>query len=455
MISRDATVSPEEAFREPAVDSMQERARGLTLSCRALAQSRELVARIHPLAAFEYLALDGKGQNTRGVIEADTARSARALLRERGLNALEVHELNDKAKPGSGADFSLQRNRLGSKQLVVLTEQLSTLIHAGLPIDEALSALSDETDDARLKRVVAALRARVLEGRTLADAFREFPDSFPELFPATTAAGEQTGKLGDALGRLAEYTQNRDSLQRDLIAALAYPLLLLTVALGVVTGLMTSVVPKIVAVFDNVKADLPWLTKVLIQISNLLVHQGIWLLLGLVACIVAAVLLFRQESVRTRLDTLLLRLPLIGRLLRAADTARAARTLAVLIGSGVPVLDALKLAVPTLRRLPLREGLRKAATRVREGASLGRALTEARVFPAVTLRLVASGEKSGRLSEMLDASADHLARDVRQAMAVTNAILSPILILFVGAIVLAIVLAILLPIFELNTLISQ
>ena len=407
------------------------------------------------MAAFEYLALDSKGQNTRGVIEADTPRSARSLLRERGLNALELNEVTEKSKGGGNLEFGGRGNRLRSKQLVILTEQLSTLVHAGLPIDEALSALSDETDDARLKRVVAALRARVMEGRTLADAFREFPDSFPELFPATTAAGEQTGRLGEALGRLAEYTQNRDSLQRDLIAALAYPLLLLAVALAVVTGLMTTVVPKIVAVFENIKAELPLLTRVLITTSEFLTSYG-WLLLGgVIALGVAAVLALRQESVRLWLDRVALKLPMFGRLLRAADTARAARTLAVLIGSGVPVLDALKLAAPTLKRLPLREGMKRAATRVREGATLARALTEAKVFPAVALRLVGSGEKSGRLPEMLDAAADHLARDVRQAMAVTNAILSPILILLVGAIVLAIVLAILLPIFELNTLIGK
>lgn len=408
------------------------------------------------MAAFEYLALDSKGQNTRGVIEADTARAARGLLRDRGLNPLELTEVTEKAKQsGAGIELGLGGNRLRGKQLVVLTEQLSTLVFAGLPIDEALSALSDETDDARLKRVVAALRARVLEGRTLADAFREFPDSFPELFPATTAAGEQTGRLGEALGRLAEYTRNRDSLQRELIAALAYPLLLLVVALAVVTGLMTSVVPKIVAVFDNIQAELPWLTRLLIATSNVLADYGIGLLAGLVLLVVGTVLALRREDVRSRLDGLMLRLPMFGRLLRAADTARAARTLAVLIGSGVPVLDALKLAAPTLKRLPLREGMKRAAARVREGASLARGLTEARVFPAVALRLVGSGEKSGRLPEMLDAAADHLARDVRQAMAVTNAILSPLLILVVGAIVLAIVLAILLPIFELNTLIGK
>jgi len=412
--------------------------------------------RFSALAAYEYLALDSKGQNTRGVIEADTARAARGLLRDRGLNPVELNEVTEKARaPSGGVTLGLGGNRLRSKQLVVLTEQLSTLVHAGLPIDEALSALSDETDDAALKRIVAALRARVLEGRTLADAFREFPDSFPELFPATTAAGEQTGRLGEALGRLAEYTQNRDSLQRDLIAALAYPLLLLVVALAVVTGLMTSVVPKIVAVFDNIQAELPWLTRVLIMISNVLTDYGFWLLGGLIVVVICVIGALRQEAVRARLDTVLLRAPLIGKLLRAADTARAARTLAVLIGSGVPVLDALRLAAPTLNRLPLREGMKRAAVRVREGATLARGLTEARVFPAVALRLVGSGEKSGRLPEMLDAAADHLARDVRQAMAVTNAILSPVLILIVGAIVLGIVLAILLPIFELNTLIAK
>jgi general secretion pathway protein F len=404
------------------------------------------------MGAFAYQALDAEGRTQTGVLQADTARAARALLRDKGLSPLEISVATD-ANQGNVIP-GLGRRGLSATQLVVLTQQLATLIRAGLPIDEALAALADEASDTRLRAIVAALRSRVMEGQTLAASMAEFPQSFPEIVCATVQAGEQGGALDDALDRLADYAETRDNLNRELISAFAYPILLLLVAFAVVGGLMTSVVPRVVDVFSNLGAQLPWLTRVLIAVSGFLSGYGWLLLTAIVIGVVAWRLMLRNPEMRHRVDAFWLRLPLFGRVLRAAETARVTRTLAVLTGAGVPVLESLRLAAQTLKRLPLQEAMRRAAQRVREGTAIARALGETQAFPSVALRLIASGERSGRLAEMFEAAAVQQAREVKSALDLLRAILAPLIILFVGALVLAIVLAILLPIFELNNLIG-
>ncbi|HQW80836.1 MAG: type II secretion system inner membrane protein GspF [Rhodanobacteraceae bacterium] len=401
------------------------------------------------MAAFQYQALDATGQEQRGVVDADTARSARQQLRDRGLHPVSVEAAVE------AAGGVVVRRGLGTSRLAVFTQQLATLLGAGLPIDEALGALADETDDLKLRHLVAALRGRVREGRSLAAALAEFPESFDELYIATVTAGESSGRLDGALHRLAEYADQRDSLQREVWTALAYPVLLLIVATAVVTGLMTSVVPKVIDVFENLGRDLPWLTVAMVSLSRFLSAWGLWLGLALALFITFALGALQRPAVRARVDALMLRLPGLGRLLRAMDTARATRTLAVLVSSGVPVLDAIKLSVGTVRREPMRVALRQAAVRVREGATLARALGEHKAMPPVALRLIGSGEKSGQLATMLEAAAAQQSREVRTHLSVVAAILGPVVILLVGAVVLAIVLAILLPIFELNSLVGR
>jgi len=401
------------------------------------------------VAAFQYQALDATGQEQRGVVDADTARSARQQLRDRGLHPVSVEAAVE------AAGGVVVRRGLGTSRLAVFTQQLATLLGAGLPIDEALGALADETDDLKLRHLVAALRGRVREGRSLAAALAEFPESFDELYIATVTAGESSGRLDGALHRLAEYADQRDSLQREVWTALAYPVLLLIVATAVVTGLMTSVVPKVIDVFENLGRDLPWLTVAMVSLSRFLSAWGLWLGLALALFITFALGALQRPAVRARVDALMLRLPGLGRLLRAMDTARATRTLAVLVSSGVPVLDAIKLSVGTVRREPMRVALRQAAVRVREGATLARALGEHKAMPPVALRLIGSGEKSGQLATMLEAAAAQQSREVRTHLSVVAAILGPVVILLVGAVVLAIVLAILLPIFELNSLVGR
>ncbi|MEZ5544054.1 MAG: type II secretion system inner membrane protein GspF [Lysobacteraceae bacterium] len=399
------------------------------------------------MPAFAYQAIDTSGKTHKGVLQAESPRAARASLRERGLNPLQVDALAESAKSGTGLGRSLS-----DAQLVLVTRQLSALIGSGLPIDEALAALADSSEG-RLRAQMVGLRSRVMEGASLAQAMAETPGTFPPLYRATVAAGESAGKLAPVMQRLADYAESRDALRRRVLLALAYPALLSIIAVLVVCGLMIWVVPQVVGVFAHFGGALPWPTRVLIGLSDALRAHGS-VLFGVFA--VAAVALFaasRNAGARKRWQGFLLRVPLMGRLLRAADTARFARTLALLVGSAVPLLDSLSIAGQVVVNAPLREALARAALRVREGQGLARALTDTGQFPPIAVRLIASGEKSGRLDEMLFEAAAHSERELDTAVGLVTAVLGPGVILLVGGLVLFIVLAILLPIFELNTLI--
>lgn len=403
------------------------------------------------MPAFAYQALDASGRTQRGVLQGDTARAVRGSLRERGLNPLSVEEVREGAARRRGA---LSSRGLSAVQLALLTRQLSTLIGAGLPIDEALAALSEQAENERQRGLTMSLRARVMEGASLAQALGDFPESFPEIFRATVAAGEQSGRLESVLDRLADYAEARDALKQKMLAALAYPLLLSLVAIAVVTGLLTWVVPQIVGVFQNLHQTLPLATRVLIAVSEFLRGWGWAILVLLVVAGLAARAALRSEVMRHRWHGWLLRLPLVGRLTRAANTARATRTLALLAGSAVPLLDALGIAAQVVPNLPMREALRHAAFKVREGSAFSRALGESGLFPPVALRLIASGERSGELPRMLEEAAQQQQRELDRWLTALTAVLGPAVILAVGAMVLFIVLAILLPIFNLNQMVK-
>ncbi|WP_395679147.1 type II secretion system inner membrane protein GspF [Dokdonella sp.] len=404
------------------------------------------------MPAFSYQALDSNGKTQRGVLQGDTARAVRGNLRERGLNPLVVEEVREGSAPGTQP--LLRRRGLGGAQLALLTRQLSTLVGAGLPIDEALGALSEQAENERQRGLTMSLRARVMEGASLAQAMAEFPDSFPEIFRASVAAGEQSGRLAQVLEKLADHAEARDALGQKILAALAYPLLLAIVAVAVVAGLLTWVVPQIVGVFQNLHQALPLATRALIALSAFLRAWGWLLVLVLLAVLVLARLALRSEATRWRWHAVLLRLPLVGRLVRAANTARATRTLALLSSSAVPLLDALAIAAQVVSNLPMRDALKRAALKVREGSAFSRALGESGQFPPVALRLIASGERSGQLPRMLEEAAAQQQRELDRWLTALTAVLGPAVILVVGAIVLFIVLAILLPIFNLNQMVK-
>jgi general secretion pathway protein F len=401
------------------------------------------------MPAFQFLALEADGRSQRGVLQADTARAARAVLRERGLSPLEVEPLRDSA----AAIASGRRGpRLRAGESALFTRQLATLVASGLPIDESLQAVA-EGAEGEARALVVALRARVMEGASLAAGMAEFPQAFSPLFQASVAAGESAGRLDTVLLRLADYDEQRDAMRRKVLLALTYPALLTLVALAVVLGLMTWVVPQVVGVFLQYERALPWATRVLIAVSDALRNYGAAAALALAALVAGGVLAWRAPGARQALHGALLRAPLLGRLLRAVETARFARTLALLAGSAVPLLEALGIAAQVVGNEALRAALGRVAARVREGQAFARALADTGEFSPVAVKLIASGERSGRLDAMLGEAAAQQERELDTALGVAMAALGPAVILAVGGLVLFIVLAILLPIFELNTLI--
>ena len=401
------------------------------------------------MPAFAYQALDSGGKTQRGVLQGDTARAVRASLRERGLNPLEVAPVTDAQQR-----VGLFRRGLSSAQLALLTRQLATLLKAGLPVDEALAALAEQNDDQRMRALVVSLRSRVMEGASLAAGLADQPASFPEIYRASIAAGEQSGRLDQVLSRLADYSEARDALNQKVWAALAYPLLLTLVAVAVVSGLLVYVVPQIVGVFTQMHQALPWPTRALLALSGFVKVWGWLLLLLLVIAAIGGRLALRTERLRYAWHAVLLRLPLVGSLTRAANTARCTRTLALLTASAVPLLDALHIGAQVISNLPMRAAVKRAAAKVREGGSFSRALGDSGYFPPVALRLIASGERAGELEHMLDEAANHQQRELDRWMTTLTAILGPLVILLVGAMVLFIVLAILLPIFDMNQMVK-
>jgi general secretion pathway protein F len=402
------------------------------------------------MPAFQYAALDDRGRQRKGLIEADTPRMARQLLRERGMNPLGVEEVASQERSRSHRFF---RPRISPTDLALITRQLATLVGSGLPLEEALGAVARQAERTRLSGLLLAERARVLEGHTLETALRDFPGVFPELYRATVAAGEQSGQLDVVFERLADYTEARQQMRQNVGLALFYPLLLTGVAVLVVAGLLTYVVPQVVQVFSSLNQQLPALTRGLIALSDFLRQYGGLLLTGLAVGAVSWVYALRRIGFKRRVHQTLLKLPLIARLTRGANTARFARTFSILMASGVPVLEALRISAQVMSNLPMREAVEQAAVRVKEGASLQKAISNSGYFPPMTVQLIASGEASGRLENMLERAAVQQERETETLIAALLGIFEPMLILVMGGVVLVIVLAILLPIFDLNQLV--
>ena len=302
--------------------------------------------------------------------------------------------------------------------------------------------------------MLLGVRARVMEGHTLADGLNDYSHAFPEIYRATVAAGEQSGYLDGVLERLADYTESRHQLQQRVMQAMIYPIILTLMAFGIVTLLLTYVVPKVTGVYDNIGQELPWLTQWLIAISDFMRENGILLIATVVIVAFGVRALLRQAGPRRKWHRTLLRTPLVGRMIRGFNTARFTRTLNILAGSGVPVLEALRISAAVVTNIPMREAVNEAARRVREGAPIGKSLAASRLFPPITVHLISSGEASGELPAMLERSASYQEREMDSLVSTLLSMLEPALILLMGLLVLLIVLALLLPIFNLNDLIQ-
>jgi general secretion pathway protein F len=403
------------------------------------------------MPAFHYQALDAAGKQQAGIVEADSARNARNQLRNSGLFVLEVETtVEQKKKEG----FSFSRRKLSLADLSLLLHQLATLLEAGLPLEQALSVLIEQSSNPYQHGLLAAIRADVLAGQTLAQAVAQHPDDFPELHRALINAGEASGELDTVMDKLATYSENQHALQQKIGLAFVYPAIVTAVAILIVGGLLFYVVPQVVSVFEQSHQQLPLLTRSLIWITDALAAAWPYLLVLLFAGVYGARQMLKQESVRADLHRKMLRVPVLGRLIQGVNTARMASTLSILFGSGVPLLTAMSAASGVVGNLPMRYALEEAARKVREGVSLSRALAVSGLFPPVLIHLIASGEQSGKLNVMLARVAKQQEQEVGGFVSTLTSLLEPILILIMGAVVLVIVLAILLPIISMNQLIK-
>jgi len=404
------------------------------------------------MGAFEYTAVDPSGKEKKGVIEGDTPRRVRQALRERDLLPLSINEIAE--KESSKKQIFPARRALSANDLAIITRQIATLVHSGIPLEEALTAVGEQNDKPRIKSVIMGVRAKVMEGHTLADGLADFPKAFPEIYRATVLAGEQSGHLDAVLERLADYTESRQELRQKIMNAMIYPIVLTVLAFSIVSLMLVYVVPKVVGVFANTGQELPALTTALIALSDFLRDYGVFvlILIGILAWVARRAL--QPPGPRRKFHIFLLRLPVVGKLVRGLNTAQFTRTFSILTGSGVPVLESLQISAEVISNLPMRDGVEEAAARIREGAAIGKSLAASGHFPPLCIHLISSGEASGQLEMMLGRAAANQEREMDGLIAALLGILEPALIVGMGGVVLVIVLAILLPIFELNQLVG-
>lgn len=406
------------------------------------------------MTAYRYRALNLEGKLVRGVLEGDSERQVRSQLRGQSLRPVEVSEANRQAQGASPWRLAALRRRVSAGDLALITRQLATLVQSNLPLDEALQATAAQSRSTRIEGILLQLRSRVAEGHTLAYAMGEFPLVFNEMYRAMVKAGEHAGYLGPVLEQLADYTERRQYTGQKLKMAMIYPFILVGVAIAVITLLMVFIVPELLGIFAHTSRELPLLTRGLIVTSDFFRDWGGWMFLGIAALWWLARRLLRNPRRRRRWHSLLLRIPGISRLLVALDTARFASTLSILMASGVPLLESLRIAGEVLTNLVLREHSEQVAERVQEGSSLHRALEQSGRFPPMMVHMVASGETSGELETMLERSATNQERELEMTLGTMMSLFEPLMVVFMGGMVLTIVLAILLPIFDLNTMVK-
>jgi general secretion pathway protein F len=408
------------------------------------------------MAAFSFAALDNSGKEQRGVLEADSSRQVRQMLRDRGLAPLRIEPALKAAvqrgRPQAGV-VAVSGASLRVGELALITRQLATLLQAAMPLEEALAALGRQAEKPKIANIVLSVRSKVMEGHSLANSMTEFPAAFPGLYRATVAAGEHSGHLDLVLGKLADYSENAYSSRQKVQMALLYPSVLLLVAIGIVSGLMTFVVPKVVDVITGQGQELPLLTRGLIGLSYFVTHWG-WLALLLIAAGVFGVRsALRNDALRLRWHHRLLRLPLFGRLSRGSNTARFASTMSILTSSGVPLVEALAIGGAVLSNDWLKRTVGIATQQVKEGGSLHLAIEQCGYFPPMMISMIASGEMSGSLDTMLERVAVSQQREFDNIVGTVLGIFEPMMLLVMGGAVLLIVVAILQPIFSLNQLV--
>jgi general secretion pathway protein F len=404
------------------------------------------------MGAYNYTALDASGKNRKGVVQADNEKMARQQLRQQGLTPIDLRYVSQASQTKIGY-FNLRRTRVSVAELALLTRQLATMLQAGIPLDEGLQSIAEQAEKQREKSMLLAVRAKVLEGHSLAVGLAEFPQVFNNLYRATVAAGEKTGHLDKVLERLAEFTERRHEVRQKITQALIYPSVIICAAIGIVSFLLAFVVPKMITVFQQSGQVLPVATQILLAMSQFLQSFGLYLVLIIIIGVVFFVRALRRPIFKARVDRWLLKLPLFGKAIRLVNTARFAHTFAILTAAGVSVLEAMRIGSDIVTNTPIKESLVIATRQVREGVAIHRALKQTGYFPPMSIYLIASGENTGQLEPMLQRTANTQERQVEQMINVILTLFEPLMILVMGSIVLFIVLAILLPIFNMDQLV--
>ncbi|WP_394242687.1 type II secretion system inner membrane protein GspF [Vibrio astriarenae] len=406
------------------------------------------------MAAFEYKALDAKGKQKKGIIEGDNARQVRARLKEQGLIPVEVAETRGKSSKSSSAKKPAFQRGISTPDLALITRQLSTLVQSGMPLEECLKAVSEQSEKPRIRNMLAAVRSKVTEGYTLADSLADYPHIFDELFRSMVAAGEKSGHLDAVLERLADYAENRQKMRSKLQQALIYPVVLVVFAIGIVAFLLAAVVPEIVGQFIQMGQDLPASTEFLLASSDFVKEWGVAILVAIIVLVYFTKLALSKPNIRLAWDKRIVSMPMAGRISKGLNTARFARTLSICTSSAIPILEGMKVAVDVMSNHFIKQQVTIASDNVREGASLRKALDQTKLFPPMMLHMIASGEQSGQLESMLTRAADTQDANFESTVNIALGIFTPVLIALMAGLVLFIVMATMMPILEMNNLMS-
>ncbi|MES2322051.1 MAG: type II secretion system inner membrane protein GspF [Pseudomonadota bacterium] len=405
------------------------------------------------MPAFRYEAVDAKGDTHKGVVNADSAKSARADLRVQGLTPLAVDVISAQVDASGAAVKRGFGEGLSQVELALFTRQLASLLEAGLPLEQAFTALLEQAERPYVRDLVASIRSEVMGGASFSDALSRHPRDFAEIFRALVASGEQIGHLARVLSRLADYIERRNALVQKVRMAFTYPAIVTVVAFAIVIFLLTYVVPQIVSVFTNTKQKLPLLTMIMLGISNFVRAYGVIMLVMLIGAGFGVRQALKNPALKRRWHAWLLTAPIYGKFERSLNTARFASTLAITTGSGVPILRALDTSRDTLSNVAMKELVEQASGAVREGVSLARALSAQKHFPPMLIHMIRAGEITGELPAMLERAANSQQQDLERRTLTIAGLLEPVLILVMGVVVLLIVLAVLMPIIEINQLV--
>ncbi|MEN9946865.1 MAG: hypothetical protein RLZZ293_1251 [Pseudomonadota bacterium] len=404
------------------------------------------------MQTFNYKAITKDGRNKAGIIQAESAKQARQILRNQGLMVASIESEKDR-QAKSERNVTFKKKPMSALELSLITRQFAILLNSGMSVEQALSALSDQLESPEQKSIMSGVRSEVLSGRSLAASFRMYPKVFPDVYCSLINAGEQSGNLGNVMNKLADYSDKTRELTSKILMALLYPIIVCIVATLVIIALLVFVVPQVVKVFEASKQTLPLITRGMIATSNGLRSYGIYVAIILVLVVIGFMRSLRNKEAKIRFHRKLLTLPVAGKLLINIDIARFTNTLSMLLSSGVPMLNALEASRDTLGNFMLKTAVDKAVSMVREGVGLAVSLNAQKAFPPVVIHLIASGEKSGNLDHLLEQAGSHQELELTHRSQLLTGILEPALIVFMGAVVMLIVIGIMLPILNMNKLV--